>query len=100
MTTDNSSLHPTDSVLGSFPESWVVQRVSGDPQQSDALIVPLHNATVNVTATKITAVDGDFDWSWLLQVRLPHAGPRTGKLPGGIGEHGLHRGGRRFACAS
>jgi len=66
MTSDNSSIHPTDTVLASFPDSWVVQRVSGDLQQLDALIVPLHSATVNVTTTKIAAVDCDFDWSWLL----------------------------------
>ena len=57
---------PTTVDLASFPDSSVVQLVSGDPQQAGALVAPLHGATVNVSSTKIVAVDGDFDWSWMI----------------------------------
>jgi phosphate transport system ATP-binding protein len=52
--------------LAVFPKSMVVQLVSGDPQRVGALVAPLHDATITVSATRIEAVDGDFDWSWML----------------------------------
>ena len=66
MTTDNNSIPANAVDLASFPDSSVVQLVSGDPQQAGALVAPLHGATVNVTSTKILAIDGDFDWSWVI----------------------------------
>ena len=49
-----------------FVDSSVVQLVGGDPQNVGALVVPLHDATIKVTSSKIEAVDGDFDWSWMV----------------------------------
>jgi phosphate transport system ATP-binding protein len=49
-----------------FERSSVVQLVSGDPQKAGALVAPLHDATVRVSPSKIEAVDGDFDWSWMV----------------------------------
>ena len=66
MTTDNNSIPANDVDLASFPDSSVVQLVGGDPQQAGALVAPLHGATVNVSSTKIVAIDGDFDWSWMI----------------------------------
>jgi phosphate transport system ATP-binding protein len=31
-----------------------------------ALVAPLHDAIIKVSASKIEAVDGDFDWSWMV----------------------------------
>ena len=47
-----------------FVGSSVVQLVGGGAEQVGALVAPLHDATIKVTASKIEAVDGDFDWSW------------------------------------
>ena len=74
MTTDNSSLPsdlpstlpPPEVELASFPGSSVVQLVGGDPQHPGALVAPLHGATLNLTSSKIVALDGDVDWSWML----------------------------------
>ena len=49
-----------------FEGSSVVQLVGGDPQEAGALVAPLHDAIVKVSPTKIEAVDGDFDWSWMI----------------------------------
>ena len=49
-----------------FADSCVVQLVGGDPQKVGALVAPLHDATIKVSASKIEAVDGDFDWSWMV----------------------------------
>ena len=49
-----------------FEGSAVVQLVGGDPQEAGALVAPLHDATVKVSPTKIEAVDGEFDWSWMI----------------------------------
>ena len=66
MTTDNTSIPSNDVELASFADASVVQLVGGDPQNPGALVAPLHGATVNVNSSKIVAVDGDFDWSWML----------------------------------
>jgi len=81
MTTDNTSIPSPDSstgssasanshggedLLGSFPGSSVVQLVGGDPQRRNALVAPLHDSTVNVSSSKVTAVDGDIDWAWMV----------------------------------
>ena len=55
-----------DDDLAVFADSSVVQLVGGDPQKVGALVAPLHDATINVSASKIEAVDGDFDWSWMV----------------------------------
>jgi phosphate transport system ATP-binding protein len=49
-----------------FEGAAVVQLVGGDPQRSGALIAPLHDATIEVSDTSVSAVDGEFDWSWML----------------------------------
>ena len=81
MTTDNTPIPSADSSTGSsasvnghgggdslssFPGSSVVQLVGGDPQRRNALVAPLHEATVEVSSSKITAVDGDIDWAWMV----------------------------------
>jgi phosphate transport system ATP-binding protein len=66
MTTDNSSAPSNEVELASFPSASVVQLVGGDPQRSGALVAPLHGATVGVTPSRIVAVGGDFDWSWMV----------------------------------
>ncbi len=81
MTTDNAPLPSSDSgagpspsahrtggedLLGSFPGSAVVQLVGGDPQRCGALVAPLHDATVKVSSSKVTAVDGNIDWAWMV----------------------------------
>ena len=50
----------------SFPDSSVVQLVSGDALGLDANVQPVHGATVTVTDSAIEAVDGDISWSWLV----------------------------------
>jgi phosphate transport system ATP-binding protein len=49
-----------------FEKSAVVQLVSGDPQKAGALVAPLHDATLKVSPSKIEAVGGDVDWSWMV----------------------------------
>jgi phosphate transport system ATP-binding protein len=66
MTSDNTSIPSNEAELASFPGASVVQLVGGDPQRPGAVVAPLHGATVNVSSNKIVAVDGDFDWSWML----------------------------------
>jgi len=81
MTTENTSIpspdsstgssasansHGREDLLGSFPGSSVVQLVGGDPQRRNALVAPLHDSTVNVSSSKLTAVDGDIDWAWMV----------------------------------
>jgi phosphate transport system ATP-binding protein len=66
MTTNNSSVPSNEIALASFQPASVVQLVGGDPQRSGALVAPLHGATINVSSSKIVAVDGDFDWAWML----------------------------------
>jgi len=55
-----------DAEVAVFADSSVVQLVGGDPQNVGALVTPLHDATIKVTSSKIEAVDGDFDWSWMV----------------------------------
>ena len=66
MTTNNNSVPSNEIALASFQPASVVQLVGGDPQKSGALVAPLHGATINVSSSKIVAVDGDFDWAWML----------------------------------
>ena len=66
MTTDNTPLPSGDVEHASFPGSSVVQLVGGDAHGPAALVAPLHEATINVTSSRIAAVDGDFDWTWML----------------------------------
>ncbi len=81
MTTDSAPIPSSDSstgpstsadgsggedLLGSFPGSSVVQLVGGDPQRHGALVAPLHDAMVKVSGSKVTAVDGDIDWAWMV----------------------------------
>ncbi|HSL74728.1 MAG TPA: hypothetical protein VK853_09675, partial [Ilumatobacteraceae bacterium] len=66
MTADNTSLPTGDVELASFPGSSVVQLVGGDPQRRGALVAPLHGATITLTSSRVAAVDGDIDWTWML----------------------------------
>ena len=52
--------------IASFPNAAVVQLVSGDPLQRDAVVSNLHAATVTVTDRRIIATAGDSPWSWLI----------------------------------
>jgi phosphate transport system ATP-binding protein len=55
-----------EAELGSFPGATVVQLVHGDAQRGDAVVAPLHAATVTVTTQRIVAEEGDLAWSWLV----------------------------------
>jgi len=55
-----------ESALTTFPGSAVVQLVSGDVLAPDAVIAELHRATVTVTEQRVSASEGDFDWSWVV----------------------------------
>ncbi len=52
--------------IATFPGSTVVQLLRGDARQHDALVADLHTATVRVTSHRISAEDGDIQWSWLV----------------------------------
>ncbi len=49
-----------------FPDASVVQLIAGDPSSAQALVVPLHSATVVVTRDRVVAIDGEIEWSWLV----------------------------------
>jgi phosphate transport system ATP-binding protein len=49
-----------------FYDASVVQLVAGDPGGPGALVAPLHTATVQVSDRRVTATEGDIEWSWLL----------------------------------
>ncbi len=51
---------------GSFAGASVVQVLSGEAIHHNAVVVALHPATVTVTPEQISAIDGDFDWSWMV----------------------------------
>jgi phosphate transport system ATP-binding protein len=50
-----------------FADAAVIQLVSNDPVDEDALVTDLHSATVTVSETQVKASDGPMDWSWLSQ---------------------------------
>ena len=79
--------------LATFPGSAVVQLVSGDPLAPDALVAELHGATVAVTDHRISAIEGDFDWSWLVEdvVSVVHGAlnPWTIFVVAGISDFGV-----------
>ncbi len=60
---------PREPQLGvtSFPDASVVQLIGGDARDPGAEVVSLHNVTVNVHGDRIVALDGDVDWSWLIE---------------------------------
>ncbi len=62
----NGNGNGAETVLGSFPGASVVQLVAGDAHESNAVVTPLHTATVTVTSKRILAGDGEFDWAWLV----------------------------------
>ena len=51
---------------GSFDGASVVQVLNGDAIDHDAVVVALHPARVTITPEQISAIDGDFDWSWMV----------------------------------
>ncbi|CAB4829502.1 unannotated protein [freshwater metagenome] len=57
---------PVEHVLGVFPNAAVVQVVTGGATDVDAEVSTLHLATVTVTHQRISAIDGEFEWSWLV----------------------------------
>ena len=54
------------SILATFPTAWVVQLVDGDAVEPDAVVERLHEATVTITDRRISAIDGEDAWSWLV----------------------------------
>ena len=66
VTIDSNQTTVAATGLAVFPNSAVVQLVSGDVLDEGAMVSELHGATVTVSDTSISAVDGDFAWSWLL----------------------------------
>jgi phosphate transport system ATP-binding protein len=61
---DSTDVSPASLV--SFPDAAVVQLLVGDALASDADVRVLHAATVTVSPSAITAVDQEFEWSWLV----------------------------------
>ena len=47
-----------------FEGANVVQLISGHALAHDAVVSPLHEATVSITSAAITASDGSLDWEW------------------------------------
>src|SRR3954469_7402410 len=60
---DNS---PTNEghLLDSFPDGTVVQFLGDQPDESGD-VIPLSDATINITADGVTAVAEDGEWSWM-----------------------------------
>ncbi len=52
--------------VATFPTAWVVQLVDGDAVEPDAVVERLHEATVTITDRRISAIDGEDAWSWLV----------------------------------
>jgi phosphate transport system ATP-binding protein len=63
--TPNKPDPAAELVLGSFPRGSVVQLLS-DRGAAGLDVVHLHDATINLTASAVTAVSDDDEWSWLL----------------------------------
>ncbi len=55
-----------ERILASFSDGAVVQLVRGDASRIDAVVTELHHATVTVTDQRVTAVDGEIAWEWLV----------------------------------
>jgi phosphate transport system ATP-binding protein len=76
-----------------FPGAAVVQLIAGDPSQLDAVVARLHPATVELTDTRVTATDGDIEWSWLLHdleaVHHGTDGPWSIFVVPGVPDHGV-----------
>lgn len=79
--------------LATFEGSTVVQLASGDPHVPEALVVPIHAATVTVTSSLIRADGADLQWSWmisdLLAVIHGHQEPWTIFVVPGIADFGV-----------
>ena len=93
--TQNPQTSPFQRGSGSaaFPGSAVVQLVSGDSHDHDAMVVELNSAVVTVTDQHVSAGDGDRAWSWLLsdiqEVVHSPAEPWTILVVPGIKEFGV-----------
>jgi phosphate transport system ATP-binding protein len=61
-----SDLTPPSPMPATFPGATVVQLIAGDPERPGALVAPLHPATVVLDDRRITATEGDIEWSWRL----------------------------------
>ncbi|MEQ1786047.1 MAG: hypothetical protein ABL966_03255, partial [Acidimicrobiales bacterium] len=59
-------ISPSPATSATFAGASVVQLVAGDARSADALVVPLHPATVRLSPRAVTATEGDVEWSWLL----------------------------------
>ena len=55
-----------ERILSSFPDGAVVQLVRGDASRIDAVVTELHPAAITITNHRITAVDGEVAWEWLV----------------------------------
>ena len=58
---------PAEICLGVFSDAAVVQVVNGSAMDVGAEVSALHLATVTVSTQRISAIDGEFEWSWLVE---------------------------------
>ncbi len=91
--TTDTSLHPGEVERAVLRGGAVVQLVTGEPADGDATVVEVHPATVIVTSERLLAVDGDLEWSWLLDdIEGVHHGrnePWTLVAVPGVDDHGV-----------
>ena len=91
--TTDTSLHPGEVERAVLRGGAVVQLVTGEPDDGDATVVEVHPATVIVTSERLLAVDGDLEWSWLLDdIEGVHHGrnePWTLVAVPGVDDHGV-----------
>ncbi|GEM_PF-20092 len=77
----------------SFLGGAVVQLIDGDPSSPRAVVVEVHPATVVLTSSRVVAVDGDLEWSWMLEdLEAVHHGvdqPWTILVVPGVDDHGV-----------
>ena len=86
-------LTPSPPMSATFSGATVVQLVAGDAGRPGAMVAPLHPATVVLTDRRVTATEGDIEWSWLLgdleAVHHSPDGPWSILAVPGIADHGV-----------
>src|SRR5262245_47817848 len=91
--TSGGSDHRVELELGSFVGASVVQLVAGEACEPTAVVTSLHDADVTVTDKRIVAVDGDFQWPWLIseleEVNHSKTEPWTLLVVPDIGDFGI-----------
>jgi phosphate transport system ATP-binding protein len=82
-----------DAEESAFAGGAVVQLTAGDPSRLDAVVTRLHPATVVLGPGRVTAIDGDIEWSWLLDdldaVHHGADGPWSILVVPGVPDHGV-----------